>query len=223
MKNYLLSFSSTEKPAFPGIAFFLLLLVNTNFGFSQELISAGPKFGVSMATLTGKDAANASVNPRFLAGAFLSVKPSSAFALQVELNYTQKGARIRNTILTTSHVRLAYLEVPVLARFCYASSAKTTPYLATGPSVNFLMNARNTYLKDQAVTQQYKKVDLGWSFGAGLEMDFKHKWWMLDLRYTPGFTKLIDQANPPAVRTAVFTLSTALGFELYDRYGNRRR
>jgi hypothetical protein len=54
-------------------------------------------------------------------------------------------------------------------------------------------------------------------------MEFKNKWWMIDLRYTPGFTKLVDQANSPIVRTAVFTLSSAFGFELYDRYGNRRR
>lgn len=223
MKSIHLSFSPVRQIALSGVVMLLFLHSKANFCFSQELITAGPKFGVNLSTLTGKDAANASVNPRFLAGAFVSVKPSSQFAIQTELNYNQKGARVRNTLLTTSHIRLTYLEVPVLARFCYPNSARTTPYVATGPSLNFLMNARDTYQKDQMVTQQYKKMDLGWSFGAGLEMESKNKWWIIDLRYTPGFTKLIDQANPPVIRSAVFTLSTAFGFELYDRYGNRRR
>ncbi len=182
----------------------------------------GPKVGGNLTTLAGKDAANASTDIRFMAGGFLAIKPNNQFAIQVEANYTQKGARVRNTILATSEIGLTYVEVPLLAKFSLATPGKAIPYLATGPYAGFLLNARTTYLNDQTVTQQYKKVDLGWSAGGGLEIDLGNKWLMIDLRYTPGFVRLPEQSNPPAIRNSVFTLSTALGFELFDRYGNRR-
>jgi len=223
MKKAFQFFVLKRRLAVAGAFSLFLLNAGLNACYGQELITAGPKLGLNLTTLTGKDAANASITPRYLAGAFLFIKPSSRFGLQLELNYTQKGARMRNGILTTSKVGLTYLELPVLAKFCYANSTRTTPYLATGPSTNFLINARNTSLENPDVTGQYKRLDLGWSFGAGLEMDAKNKWWVLDFRYTPGLVNLSNQANPPAIRTAVFTVSTAFGFELYDRFGNRRQ
>lgn len=203
--------------------FTFLNLIGTPSACAQELITLGPKVGGNLSTLAGKDAANASADTRFMAGVFMSVKPHSLFAIQVEANYTQKGARVRNTILTISELGLTYLEVPVLARFCFATSAKVVPYLATGPYIGFLMNARNTYLEDPIVTRQYKKSDLGWTAGGGLEMDLGKNWLMVDLRYGQGFVKLPAQTNPPSIRNSVFTLSTAFGFELFDRFGNRRR
>ncbi|MBD0259685.1 MAG: hypothetical protein ICV83_28525 [Cytophagales bacterium] len=51
----------------------------------------------------------------------------------------------------------------------------------------------------------------------------ENNWWIIDLRYTRGLMNLANQANPPAMENAVFSLNMALGFELYDRFGNRRR
>jgi hypothetical protein len=110
-----------------------------------------------------------------------------------------------------------------MARSVYYARGKTLPYLSTGPSFNLLLNARNPTLREPVVTQQYERFDFGWAAGGGLEIDLKNKWWIIDLRYTHGLLNLANQANPPVVRNAVFTLSMALGFELYDRFGNRRR
>jgi hypothetical protein len=180
---------------------------------------------LNLSTLAGQDADNATVMPRFVGGVFLSVKPSRRFGLQAEANYSQKGAKVRTGILTTTQLQLAYLEVPVLARFVFTGRAasRTLPYLSTGPSFNVLLNARNAALREPVVTQQYQRFDFGWSAGGGLEIDLENKWWIIDLRYTHGLLPLANQANPPAVRNAVFTLSMALGFELYDRFGNQRR
>ncbi len=201
----------------------LFLLLPTRSGLAQELVTAGPKAGLNLSSLAGKDADNATVAPRFMGGLFLSVKPSRRFGIQAEVNYQQKGAKVRTGILTTTQLQLSYLEVPVMARFVYFGRGKTLPYLSTGPSFNVLLNARNPSLREPAVTQQYERFDLGWAAGGGLEIDLENKWWIIDLRYTHGLLNLSSQANPPAVRNAVFTLSMALGFELYDRYGNRRR
>jgi hypothetical protein len=224
MKNTLRSCSPVSRLALPGVVVLFLLLTARSV-LAQELVTAGPKAGLNLSTLAGKDADNATVAPRFVGGLFLSVKPSRRLGLQAEVNYSQKGARVRNGILTTSQLQLAYLEVPVLARFVFAGRAarRALPYLSTGPSFNVLLGARNPSLRDPVVTQQYQRFDFGWSAGGGLEIDLKNKWWIIDLRYTHGLLPLANRANPPAVQNAVFTLSMALGFELYDRFGNRRR
>lgn len=209
--------------ALPALVALFLLWLPPGTGFAQELVTAGPKAGLNLSSLAGKDADNATVAPRFMGGLFLSVKPSRRFGLQAEVNYQQKGAEVRTGILTTTQLQLSYLEVPVMARFVYFGRGKTLPYLSTGPSFNLLLSARNPSLREPAVTQQYERFDLGWAAGGGLEIDLENKWWIIDLRYTHGLLNLASQANPPAVRNAVFTLSMALGFELYDRYGNRRR
>jgi hypothetical protein len=203
----------------------LLLLLSVHSNIAQELVTAGPKAGLNLSTLAGKDADNATVTPRFVGGLFLSVKPSRRFGLQAEVNYSQKGAKVRTGILTTTQLQLAYLEVPVLARFVFAGRAasRALPYLSTGPSFNVLLNARNAALSEPVVTQQYQRFDFGWSAGGGLEIDLKNTWWIIDLRYTHGLLNLTNQANPPALKNAVFSLNMALGFELYDRFGNRRR
>jgi hypothetical protein len=222
MKSLLKFFFATGRLALSAACFLFFALSSSGSAYAQDLIMMGPKVGGNLTTLAGKDAANASTDIRFMAGGFLSIKPNNQFAIQVEANYTQKGARVRNTILATSEIGLTYVEVPLLAKFSLSTSGKAIPYLATGPYAGFLLNARNTYLNDQTVTQQYKKVDFGWSAGGGLEMDLGNKWLMIDLRYTPGFVRLPEQKSSPAIRNSVFTLSMALGFELFDRYGNRR-
>ena len=225
MKNTFLPCSPVSRLTLPGIITLVLFLLPARASIAQELVTAGPKAGLNLSSLAGKDADNATVAPRFMGGLFLSVKPSRRLGLQAEVNYNQKGAKVRNGILTTSQLRLNYLEVPVLARFVFAGSAagRALPYLSTGPSFNLLLNARNTFLRDPVVTQQYQRVDFGWSAGGGLEIDLKNKWWIIDLRYTHGLLKLADRANPPAVYNGTFALSMALGFELYDRFGNQRR
>jgi hypothetical protein len=224
MKNTLLSCFPVSRLSLPGV-FVLFLLLPIRPALSQELVTAGPKAGLNLSTLAGRDADNATVAPRFVGGLFLSVKPSRRFGLQAEVNYSQKGAKVRTGILTTTQFQLAYLEVPVLARFVFAGRAarRALPYLSTGPSFNLLLSARNPSFREPVVTSQYQRFDFGWSAGGGLEMDLKNKWWIIDLRYTHGLLPLSNRANPPAVQNAVFSLSMALGFELYDRFGNQRR
>jgi hypothetical protein len=223
MNKMLISHFPGSQLALPSIVALFLLLLPACPGFAQELVTAGPKAGLNLSTLAGKNADNSTVAPHFMGGLFLSVKPSRRFGLQAEVNYQQKGAKVRTGILTTTQLQLSYLEVPVMARFVYFGRGKTLPYLSTGPSFNVLLNARNPSLREPVVTQQYERFDFGWAAGGGLEIDLENKWWIIDLRYTHGLLNLANQANPPAVRNAVFTLSMALGFELYDRYGNRRR
>lgn len=224
MKNTLLPCFPVSRLALAGVVV-LFLLLPARPVYAQELVTAGPKAGLNLSSLAGKDADNATVAPRFVGGIFLSVKPSRRLGLQAEVNYSQKGAKLRTGILTTTQLQLAYLEVPVLARFVFAGRAarRALPYLSTGPSFNVLLSARNPSLREPVVTPQYQRFDFGWSAGGGLEIDLKNKWWIIDLRYTHGLLPLANRANPPAVRNAVLTLSMALGFELYDRFGNQRR
>ncbi|HEX8529368.1 MAG TPA: porin family protein [Cytophagales bacterium] len=224
MKKTLISRFPEGRLALPSLLAALLLL-SIRAGLAQELVTAGPKAGVNLSTLAGKDADNATVAPRFVGGLFVSVKPSRRLGLQAEVNYNQKGAKVRTGILTTTQLQLAYVEVPVLARFVFAGRAasRALPYLSTGPSFNVLLNARNAALREPVVTPQYQRFDFGWSAGGGLEIDLENKWWIIDLRYTRGLMNLANQAKPPAVQNAVFSLNMALGFELYDRFGNRRR
>ncbi|ALW83952.1 hypothetical protein AUC43_01855 [Hymenobacter sedentarius] len=82
----------------------------------------GLKLGGSLAQYRGNDAFVGNCNlGGYCGGGVLQLPPGSVFSVQLELLYSQKGARgqtfaLPNYMSVSGAQRLAYLELPVLAK-----------------------------------------------------------------------------------------------------------
>ncbi len=175
-------------------------------------MSVGPRLGLNLATLAGKDASKASIKPGVNAGVFINSRFSEDLGLAVELNFAQRGAKNRITQQRTYKNNFNYLELPIVGKYYFGSSTRTSPFIQTGPNFAYLLTAGSKEVTEQSVIKDYKKFDFGWTAGTGIEMRLEKIRWTIEARYTGGLLKLPNQANPPAVRNSVFTISTAVGF-----------
>jgi hypothetical protein len=201
-----------------GISQFLLVFcligtIETSQAQSAYL-TAGPKAGLNLSSFMGKDASSASIIPGANAGFFLSYTVYDELGITAELLYSMKGAKIRNSIITNSTTRLHYVEMPILARYLFQSGTRTIPTIFAGPSLNYLITAKSTLPSEENVKDRYKKFDVGAVFGAGVNIDLDKKWWIIDVRFTPGLLKTSSLPDPKRIRNAVFSLNVAYGFNL---------
>ncbi|MDB5235587.1 MAG: hypothetical protein JWR44_2580 [Hymenobacter sp.] len=130
------------------------------------------------------------MRPGFYAGLYATLPLGASFAIEPGISYSEKGTVLRGTLTfpaldflnanVTGTARLAYIDVPVLAK------AYLTPglYLYAGPQASFLVsgNARveagalgfTAYKQDFDISNQLRKVDfaavggLGYQFENGL-------------------------------------------------------
>lgn len=111
------------------------------------------------------------------------------FGIQVEALLNQKGAG--DLDVTGRKFRLAYVDVPVLARFGRTTTNKTHFHVFTGPVPSFRVKAD---LKDEDsdvsvdLKDETKAFDLGWTLGVGAERGPIS----LGVRYTMGLSNIDD-------------------------------
>jgi opacity protein-like surface antigen len=141
---------------------------------------------------------------------FLGTNVSDNLSLQVEGLVSQRGVKgLDGSVETT--FRLAYLDVPVLARFGNTTAGETHFHIFTGPQISFLLSAKESTegisgsidFKDEL-----KSNEFGWTIGAGVEKGNVG----VDLRYTHGLTNIDDSASDGAVKNR--TLALMVGVRL---------
>ena len=149
------------------------------------------------------------------AGGFVRFNVSKVFAIQPEVLYTMKGAKIEGIIpregIFRLEYKLSYLEVPVLVKFMIPTPGSVKPNLYAGPAVAIKLSAKG---KIEALgetveedLEDMKDTDFGLIVGAGI--DFGKL--MVDLRYVLGLTTLSDEADVP-VKNGVISISVGYSF-----------
>ncbi len=125
------------------------------------------------------------------AGGFMDYPLTSALDLRVEALYTMKGVTTGSTT-----VALDYVEVPILAKFVFASEA-VTPFLYSGPSAGLNVSAKaKSPSGDFDYGDLVHGVEASWVFGGGLEFVAGERAIQLDVRYTMGLTSVFDFNDP---------------------------
>lgn len=175
---------------------------------AQASFTIGPKVGLNLKDLGGKGAVGYSIRPDFNVGLAWNWIGSSAVSVGGELVYSGQGARLRNSNVLVSRTQLSYLILPVLFKYYFWSSTRTTPLLFAGPQVGYLLTARNTVAGSQA--EAFKKLDISAVAGAGLRMQLEKVWWTVDVRFAPGVVNISQYE--PVVRNSVFSLNTSVEF-----------
>lgn len=130
------------------------------------------------------------MRPGFYAGVYATLPLGPSFAIEPGINYSEKGTVLKGTLpfpeldflnaKVTGTARLAYVDVPVLAKVFVTPGL----YFYAGPQASFLVNGKarveagalgiNAYQDDFDISNQLRKVDfaavggLGYQFENGL-------------------------------------------------------
>ena len=179
------------------------------FGFRAGLNVAdlqgdAVKSFTSLAGYAPDGAISKQLRPGFYAGVFATLPLGPGFAIEPGITYAEKGAVLKGTLPfpaldflnanVTGTARLAYIDVPVLAK------VYLTPgfYLYAGPQASFLVSGKarvdasvlgfSAYKEDFDVSNQLRKVDfaavggLGYQFenGLGLSAGYDYGFSSLD-------------------------------------------
>ncbi|MCC7465760.1 MAG: PorT family protein [Saprospiraceae bacterium] len=146
----------------------------------------------------------------FQAGLAFDLATESAFSLQPELLFIQKGGRVsygfNDNNKVESRYYYNYVEVPVLAKLKFYNTERNTGlYLIAGPYAGLAVSGKvKTTLTvfGQSSTSEEdisfdnddpddrnRRLDWGFSFGGGIKFGQAY----LDLRYNLGINNLLDQ------------------------------
>lgn len=169
---------------------FFLMLLATATAFAQ--VQIGLRAGANFSTISeGVEAANNADElwrPGLVVGLASSFQVGETFALAPEINYSQRGRRIEGT--NNVDIRYNYLEVPVLARLAFGDVLKG--YINAGPSFSYLLGGNRdmdgTSMDYNVNDAGYKRFELGGAIGGGVQLDTEVGSFLIDLRYTAGFS-----------------------------------
>lgn len=179
------------------------------FGFRGGLNLADVQ-GDAVKTLTDladyapEGAITKQMRPGFYAGVYATLPLGSSFAIEPGISYSEKGTVLRGTLpfpaldflnaKVTGTARLAYVDVPVLAKVFVTPGL----YFYAGPQASFLVSGKarveagalgfSAYRQDFDVSNQLRKVDfaavggLGYQFenGLGLSAGYDYSLTSLD-------------------------------------------
>jgi hypothetical protein len=170
---------------------------------SAQNINIGTKIGLNSYTINSGN--NSGVDSRIgiHAGLLGHIHLNHQFALQPEIMYSMQGAKLGNTT-----IELDYINVPLLVQYMFNNGFR----MQAGPQVGVLINSRARNNVSVNISDSYKPVDVGLSFGVG----FIHSATSLgiDLRYNLGLT---DISKTSAVESTNRGLQVGI-FYLFDHH-----
>ncbi|GAB3896610.1 hypothetical protein GCM10028803_14390 [Larkinella knui] len=197
----------------------MFLLASASTLLAQQRWSAGPRIGLNVSSLYGKDDFFKS-KLGLVAGGFVSYSSINHFGISADVLYSQRGAKYDNPGDRSSHIQhLNYLEIPVVARYYLNLSGNFRPNIFVGPSLGVLLNAKRTKTIDRGTSyadaddkDEFESVDLGAT--AGFQANFKvrdRQRFLIDARYTLGVTDVKKSPQWLGNSTLSFTVGYSFG------------
>jgi Outer membrane protein beta-barrel domain len=207
----------------PALVVVLLLCVGTRPAIAQE-ITGGVKGGVNLATIpefgsaVGETDLDTAMRTALAIGGFVAFAAGDRFDIQPEVFYVQKGIRFEGSAGPfpggDATIKLAYIEIPVLAVYRFASDRSRTGYLLAGPAVAFNTSARidAAGIDDdlEAADDEVKDTEVSLIFGGGYSFGRL----LVEARWTEGLTAVNDASVlvEDDVRNRAFTILFGVRF-----------
>ncbi|HEV8357723.1 MAG TPA: porin family protein [Gemmatimonadales bacterium] len=201
----------------------VLCLTAASGAFAQNASRAvhfGVLGGAAFDKPGGADASN--INGTYtgwIVGAFAALHLSPSFAIQPELSYVHKGAKIVETG-TTGTLRLPYVGVPVLLKFGIPAKGSSilSPHVYAGPAVGFRTGCK-ARVSDGTTTvtrncdegtdpTEVKRTDFSLTFGGGVDVGRA----IIDLRYDLGLTRIDGSTENNDIKHRTFYLLAGWSF-----------
>ncbi|MBO0952083.1 porin family protein [Fibrella forsythiae] len=179
------------------------IVSTTTDAVAQGRARTGIKGGLSASTLQFNevDFSNRKERIGFHAGVFTQIPVGSAFAIQPELLYVNKGASSNYRLLgqdSQASFNLNYIDLPVLATLKLGDAVE----IQAGPYAGYLLNSNvsNTggIVGNSAINlnaDQFNRVDYG--LAGGLNVYFGQV--LLGVRYTQGLQKIANTTASQAI------------------------
>ena len=196
----------------------------------------GLRVGANYANFRGEfaDLADTKAMIGFAGGAFVALEVSPNLAVQTEVLFTRKGAKMTSEATDEAgnplgsfdtFIRVDYLEVPVLLRGTLLATPAVQPMIYAGPTFGFPLQGK--LVTDYAGVPDVKledleSVDFGAAFGLGIGARLAGHRLFADLRYTTGFGDIFHRDRSTRFQwwfepvansvNSVYSLSVGIGF-----------
>lgn len=166
---------------------------------SQVGIRAGANWANINDGLDAKEGVDDLWNPGLVIGVASSFHLSDVVAVAPEINYSRRGTRYEGNILGTDYVaKYNYLEVPVLIRASFGDVLKG--YINAGPAFSYWLGGtvegdgvfEGDVDFDDDNYDDANRFEVGGAIGGGIQLDTEAGSFLIDLRYTQGFTDFQD-------------------------------
>ena len=209
------------------IIFVGFILVATTVAAFGQINSLGITGGLNFATLGGSNAPNVSIITYYAAGVFIEINvPLLPISIQPEVLYSVKGSKIgpnavplAGDLLSAVKITTSYIDIPILVKY-YLSSHVIKPFIFVGPSIGFLVSAKQEAVSLDLETSQEKEIDVknqttsidfGAVVGVGAKIPLVVVDLTLDARYNFGFTST-DKINPINIYNRVIAVYLGVAF-----------
>lgn len=181
-------------------------------GLMQAQTRFGIKAGANFSTFTGKSYTDNSMKTGFHAGGFAEIKASEKLFVQLELLYSEQGAKIdvsetvENVVFIEYDEKwnLNYLTIPVMVKYYVHKGL----HVEAGPQVGILLSAKEKYktnytspeFPDESfrrsgtddISELFKSIDM--ALNAGLGYDITNHIFA-DARYSYGLIDIYESVN----------------------------
>ena len=181
----------------------IILTAAAVFAFSfanAQDVKFGAKAGLNISSITGDTDGFGDISSKvgFQVGGFAEIKISDKFAIQPELLYSAQGAKTEFSeegLSVKGTQKLAYLNIPVMARFYVAKGFS----LEAGPQLGFLLSAEQeatVSFEGESETESadnkkdFNSTDFGFNLGAGYDVTENIN---LGLRYSIGLNNIVKE------------------------------
>ncbi len=187
---------------------------------SVYAIELGVKGGLVSADLRG-GAPYWATKKGFCGGAFINHSIHNLLTIQLEVLYTQKGAKFMYNPFTQigpEHeftATLNYLEIPVFAKIVMPIKGVVQPNLFVGPYIAYNLTAKGMGTTPGDEDLDYLTgTDFGALFGVGLDFCLPVGKLVLDVRYTFGLSSIYEDLYEEDLDVKTSALSFMLGYSL---------
>ncbi|MCC9019150.1 porin family protein [Flavobacterium lipolyticum] len=207
---------------YPNFLCALTLFLIASFGMLHaQNTNANPEYGIkggfNMSNLYSSDANDENILYGFNAGLYATLPVSDFIAIQPEILFTTKGAKLEfNNALASgdSKFRLNYIEVPLLVRVNITRNFNVHAGGYASYLVSSKVTGRGDFNFEQEIdTDDLNKFDAGLSAGVGVDFDPIS----IGLRYNYGLTT-IGKERTVAGTTYTFPDAKNSNLSLYLSY-----
>ena len=191
------------------LVFLVVLVLVVSFLSAQGISAKGIKAGVNLANLSGDDVEDTVMKIGFAVGAFLTYDINEMIAVQPELLYTMKGAKMEIDGSDDDVIfKYDYIELPILFKYKIAMDGGVKPNIFLGPALAFNIAATYEFGDDDGDIEDTTALDYGLVFGAGVDINQI----TIDARYELGFASVDDSDAEADVKNNVISFLVGYGF-----------
>jgi hypothetical protein len=182
-------------------------------GYAQN-VTGGAKVGVNFSDLKFDGPSDVettddtSMKTGLVVGGFVDAAITPQFSVQPEFLFSMKGAKLKDTDPEIKEA-INMIEIPILAKFKFATSSSAKPFIVAGPGLGFVVSAKEKEegFDDFDFKDQVETFAPSFIIGGGVDINK----FLVEVRYDFGL-KDLEKDNDSDFSTKDRTFSILVGY-----------